>query len=81
MSRGRIVAKVVLLFALPVGFIMFLVNGYLLPGMDIDPESRDTLTIVVNCVGIAVSSTGCALWANRMANPGQNEAPGESEES
>ena len=38
MSRGRIVAKVVLLFAVPVGLVGFLLNSFLLPSMEIEAE-------------------------------------------
>lgn len=81
MSRGRIIGKVVLFLALPVGLVMFLLNGILIPRMDIDAGTRTTLTAVITYGGIVISSMGCALWAQRMANRPEEEAPGESEDS
>ena len=81
MSRGRIVAKVVLLFAVPVGLVGFLFTSFLLPSMEIEAEYQDTLTSVITCTCILISSMGSAVWANKMANSKQEEDPGESEDS
>ena len=81
MSRGRIVAKVVLLFAVPVGLVGFLLNSFLLPSMEIEAEYQDTLTSVITYTCILISSMGSAVWANKMANSKQEEDPGESKDS
>jgi hypothetical protein len=49
--------------------------------MEIEAEYQDTLTSVITCTCILISSMGSAVWANKMANSKQEEDPGESEDS
>lgn len=91
MKKTRIVGKVVLLFGLPVSLVIFLVNGFIIPRMGLEQETSTVLSTVILYVGIAVSSFGCALWANKLtykdwwanrsAQDEEEKTPGETEDS